>query len=69
MEHLQNMQKKLVEHEKSRTGEEGSKYVYKYIDRFGGSGPYRIGKKMRIRADLFSMLFVTTLHAEYILHY
>ena len=41
-------------------------YMYSKIERYKGAGPVRLGEKMKIRDDLYSMLFVTTLHAEYI---
>ena len=44
-------------------------YTYKEINRETGSGPVRIGESMAIRPDLYSMLFVSSLHAEYIFHY
>ena len=43
-------------------------YVYASIKREAGSGPVRINERMSIRDDLYSLLFVTTLHAEYIWH-
>ena len=45
------------------------KYIYSKIDRAKGTGPVRLGEKMVIRDDLYSMLFITTLHAEYIQYY
>ena len=43
------------------------KYSYSKKDREPGSGKLRIGEKIKVRDDLYSMLFVSTLHAEYIL--
>ena len=44
-------------------------YAYKKRDRVSGSGPLRIGEDMEIRPDLYSMLFVSCLHAEYVRHF
>ena len=47
------------------------KYCYAYTSghRRRGAGPVRIGERMKVRDDLYSMLFITTLHAEYISYY
>ena len=34
-----------------------------------GAGPYRIGKNIKLRDDLYSMLFATSIRAEYVFHY
>ena len=38
------------------------------MERRAGSGRVRIGENMEIMNDLYSMLFVSSLHAEYILY-
>ena len=43
-------------------------YSYFSREREAGSGRLRIGRCIKVRDDLYSMLFVSTLHAEYILH-
>ena len=35
-------------------------------ERLPGTGPTRIGKPFRVRTDLYSRLFISTLHTEYI---
>ena len=35
-------------------------------DRTPGAGPHRINKPLALRTDLYSRLFASTLHAEYI---
>ena len=61
------MEKKLVlmiDDEKYEAGN----YSYSSREREAGSGKLRIGRSIKVRDDLYSMLFVSTLHAEYILH-
>ena len=56
--------KYLKNHEKNDDG----MYTYSSRDREAGSGKLRIGCQIKVRDDLYSMLFVSTLHAEFILH-
>ena len=44
-------------------------YAYTKRDRVSGSGPLRLGEDMEIRPDLYSMLFVSCIHPEYVQHY
>ena len=53
----------LKNDEKNDTGQ----YSYLNKEREPGSGKLRIGEYIKVRDDLYSMLFVSTLHAEYIL--
>ena len=48
---------------------EATEFSYLADRRQRGSGPVRIGERMKVREDLYSMLYVTTLHAEYIDYY
>ena len=69
IEHMKSKLEYLVinedaEHEHGDPG----RYCYSYISRAPGSGQLRIGQSIKVRDDLYSMLFVSTLHAEYILH-
>ena len=52
-----------------KNDEKGDKGQYSYSnkEREPGSGKLRIGEHIKVRDDLYSMLFVSTLHAEYIL--
>ena len=45
-------------------GVHGEKYF-----RRAGDGPYRINKTIKVRLDMYSMLFVTSMRAEYIYHF
>ena len=44
-------------------GKNGEKYY-----RDPGTGPYRIGRTIKVRPDLYSMLFVSSMRPEYIFH-
>ena len=70
------------EGEEGEEGEEGdkepnpSRYYYDYRGENGekyfreaGSGPYRIGKPITTRLDIYSMLFVSSVRPEYIHHF
>ena len=37
--------------------------------RVPGTGPYRLGKNISVRCDLYSMLFVTCMRPEYVWHF
>ena len=45
-------------------GANGAKYF-----RSAGAGPYRINKSIKVRLDMYSMLFVASMHPEYIYHF
>lgn len=65
VEHLEER----VEYLKKKEMENKGAYSYTNRKRDSGAGPVRIGESMSIRGDLYSMLFTTCLHAEYIYYY
>ena len=56
---------------KNDEGFERSADTYGESQRDTGMGPYRIDKPLGggLRDDLYSMIFASTFHPEYILHY
>ena len=61
------MKEKLKYLKDDEKADSDGKYSYSNRTREPGSGKLRIGEQIKVRDDLYSMLFVSTLHAEYIL--
>ena len=57
---------KAVFEKSERLREEENGKVYLKIQREPGSGPVRLNEKLTMREDLYSYLFITCFHAEYI---
>ena len=69
IEHLKKRKEFLETEEKNSNKCDDNFYQYKLIQRTYGSGPHRIGERMQIRDDLYSMLFVTAMDTTYIQHF
>ena len=65
---LEKMEEEDLDEDELNNDEGIADEGYGDVKRERGSGPYRLRKKIEIRDDLYSMIFATCYHPEYVKH-